>query len=280
MTYGELLALRIDAAFAADVATREDSLRKHLGASVIGESCQRKIWFGFRWCDKEEFDGRMLRLFERGQLEEDRFARYLRLIGATVWTIDEYGKQFGFSMFGGHFSGSTDGVTTGLPDLDEPVLLEMKTHGEKSFEKLRAVGVAEAKPMHFKQMQIYMHRLNLKKALYMAVNKNTDELYLELVDYNPDLARSLVDKAESIIFGHGLPPRISNSPATHWECRFCAMRGVCLKDKEVRRNCRTCVHSKPERDGTWSCARGREEITTAPKEGCYWYSVIPELATV
>lgn len=49
MTYGQRLTLLIDAAFAADVAKREDGLRKHLGASVIGESCQRKIWFAFRW---------------------------------------------------------------------------------------------------------------------------------------------------------------------------------------------------------------------------------------
>lgn len=277
MTYGERLALRIDAAFAADVATREDGFRHHLGASVIGESCQRKIWFAFRWCEKENFDGRMLRLFERGQLEEERFARYLRLIGATVYTHQD-GKQFSVSYHGGHFSGSTDGVAVDLPEQSEPVLLEMKTHGEKSFEKLRALGVAEAKPMHFKQMQIYCDGLSLNRALYMAVNKNTDELYLELVDYDPAVARSLVDKAESVIFGTGLPPRISNSPSTHWECRFCAMRGVCLKDKEVRRNCRTCVHSRPERAGGWSCGIGREEITTAPKIGCQNYTVIPDLA--
>lgn len=279
MTYGELLALRIDAAFAADVATREDSLRKHLGASVIGESCQRKIWFGFRWCDKEEFDGRMLRLFERGQREELAFKHLLELVGAKVWTLDQYGKQFGISSHGGHFSGSTDGVAQNLPELgDEPVLLEMKTHNEKRFNELRTKGLQEAQPKHYKQAQTYMWGLGLKKSLYCAVNKNDDELWFYLFDADPAIGRALNDKAESIIFGHGLPPRISNSPSTHWECRFCPMRGVCLKDKAVRQNCRTCVHSKPERDGTWSCALGKEEITTVPKVGCDQYQVMEELA--
>ena len=271
--YGIRLAVLIDAQV---VATTEDGFRRHLGASVIGRSCQRKIWFGFRWADVEPFSGRMLRLFERGQLEEERFVRFLNLVGATIYTHQDNGKQYGVSYHGDHFSGSTDGVAVNLPDLDEPVLLEMKTHGIKSFEKLVAAGVREAKPEHYRQMMVYCHGLSLKKALYLAVCKDTDELHIELLDYDPEMARAMVDKAESIIFGEGLPPRISEKPA-FWECRFCAMNAVCFKDKAPLRNCRTCRYSKPERTGGWSCGLGKEEIGTQPKVGCGGYEVIPDL---
>src|SRR5690606_10943785 len=96
----------------------------------------------------------------------------------------------------GHFGGSLDGiadasfdVTTNTVDSDAPpklgatpriertipageeFLLEFKTHNTKSFVNLVNIGVREAKPEHWSQMQVYMHKRGLKHALYMAVNK-------------------------------------------------------------------------------------------------------------
>jgi hypothetical protein len=267
MNYGERLALLIDAAFATEVNKNEKPFRTHLGASVIGDSCQRKIWYGFRWYDKENHSGQLLRLFERGQLEEERFTKLLRLIGATVFTHDVNGKQFRISKFGGHFGGSTDGVAVELPEIEEPALLEHKTHGDKSFQKLKKEGLQKSKPQHYKQMQTYMPFLQVKIGLYCAVNKNDDELYFELVHHDPEVSRAIVDKAESIIFGEGMPPRISDSPAWY-VCQWCNFKDVCFLSKTPMVNCRTCKYSRPERDGTWSCALRRSEITVSPMQGC------------
>lgn len=281
MTYGQRLQLLVDARFAADAA--EDGMRTHLGASVIGHPCMRAVWFGFRWADREEFDGRMLRLFARGQDEEEVFVRLLKRldnagIKTDVWTHDGNGEQYRVSAHGGHFGGSCDGVAMNLPDTNgEGVLLEMKTHNAKSFEKLVKEGVYGSKPKHVKQAQVYMHLMGLKKCLYCAVNKNDDALHFELFDYDPAVGRQMLDRAETIIFGQGMPPRISDSPAW-FECRYCAFNGVCFKTKEARVNCRTCIHSKPERSGGWSCALGQAEIGTQPKVGCEKYQVMVEMA--
>lgn len=64
----------------------DDGFRSHLGASLIGHSCWRYLWFVFRWCHKEEFDGRMQRLFNRGHREEARWFEWLR---ATGWTVKD-----------------------------------------------------------------------------------------------------------------------------------------------------------------------------------------------
>lgn len=272
MTPASHLVSQIDEAFAASI--KEDGLRSHLGASQIGDACMRKVWFQFRWAATEQFDGRMLRLFETGQLYEERFTKLLRLIGAKVYTHDSEGKQFKVSAHGGHFGGSCDGVATGIDP--SPVLLEMKTWNAKNFAKLAVSGVDTVKPQHVRQAQVYMHFLKLKKCLYMAVCKDTDALHLEWIDYDPTLAERMVERAEVIIFGQGLPVRISDNVG-YWECRFCSMSKVCHEHAPALVNCRTCQHSKPERNGTWSCSLNREEIGTQPKAGCQLHEYLPEL---
>ena len=154
------------------------------GASIIGKSCARALWYDFRWVTPSRFSGRLLRLFETGQLEEDRIVRNLRATGATVLELDpETGRQFRVEAHGGHFGGSLDGVAIGL--LEAPKtwhVLEFKTHGVKSFADLTAKGVVLAKPQHAAQMQIYMHLTGITRALYMAVCKNTDALHIERVE--------------------------------------------------------------------------------------------------
>ena len=59
--------------------------RPYLGASQIrGRAVPRALWYSFRWATQRQFDGRMLRLFERGQREEAVFIAELRAIGTTV----------------------------------------------------------------------------------------------------------------------------------------------------------------------------------------------------
>src|SRR6476661_7858189 len=69
--------------------------RTHLGASIIGHDCKAYAWNTFRWLRFEEFSGRMLRLFNRGHEEEQRFVRWLVGAGFTVYETDpNTGKQF------------------------------------------------------------------------------------------------------------------------------------------------------------------------------------------
>lgn len=63
----------------------DDGHRNHLGASLIGDDCSRKLWYSFRWVFKERFSGRLLRLFNRGHREEDRFVEWLEGAGFKVW---------------------------------------------------------------------------------------------------------------------------------------------------------------------------------------------------
>ena len=260
-----------------------EKARTYLGASSIGNECKRALWYGFRWASKEDFDGRMYRLFQSGHLAEPRFIADLRSIGATVWDCDPAsGKQFGMADHGGHMRGHCDGVAKGIPGGGNKThLLEFKTHSAKSFADLKKKGVRAAKPAHFAQCQWYMGKLNLDRALYLAVNKDTDELYSERIEFDQVEFEKIQAKAESIIFAAEPPPPISNDPK-FYICNWCSHNDVCHGHRTPALSCRTCVHSTPERegDGRWSCAKHSREIPVhAQRAGCVNHLPLPSLLT-
>ena len=203
-----------DAIFASYEADADTGFRPHLGASQIGKSCERALWYDFRWTTPSRFPGRILRLFETGQLEEARLVRNLRRTGATVLEVDpETGRQWRVEAHGGHFGGSLDAVAFGLIEAPKTWhVLEFKTHSAKSFRELVAKGVAEAKPQHRAQMQIYMHLTGLTRAIYLAVCKDTDDLHVERVRGDGDAAERLLAKADRVIHAPRPPARISEDP--------------------------------------------------------------------
>lgn len=228
--------------------------RGHLGASQIGHTCKRALWYGFRWCKKPTFSGRQLRLFARGQREEDTFVELLRHAGITVVTHDEAtGEQYRFSDVGGHFGGSMDGAAVGLIEAPKTWhVLEFKTHNAKSFKDIAAKGVQASKPMHYSQMQMYMHWTGMERAYYMAVCKDDDSLYGERVHYDKAHAEALLAKAESIIKSSEPPEGISTNPGWY-ECKWCDYHSLCFEKSLPEQNCRTCLHSTPVHDALWHC---------------------------
>lgn len=262
---------------------QEQEHRTHLGASVLGGKCARKIWYGWRWAGKELFEGQMLRLFERGHLEEPRFHAYLKGIGCDVWPEDPAtGNQWRVSFAEGHGGGSSDGIARGIPDLppDTPFLVECKTHNDKSFTTLEKEGLCQSKPEHFAQTQIYMVKLDLPAALYMAVNKNNDNLHLELIQPNPNLVANLIDKAESIVASDLPPPRVSNNPGFYYCKSFkCPFYDTCFNGAAPDANCRTCSFSKPMPGGVWLCTRYNWPLTKEQQHaGCNDYRVKPGIS--
>lgn len=268
----------------------EDGYRTHLGASVIGQDCERAAWYGYRWAHKRLARGRkgehpvnanarMLRLWNRGHMEEARFIALLLMIGVAVYQQDENGKQYRLTDFGGHFSGSGDGFGVGIPDLPwgVPALLECKTHGDKSFQKLVEEGVRLSKPTHYVQMQIYMGKFGLQYALYLAVNKNDDTIHAEIVQYDGPTDAAYLERARRLIYnGNVAPPRIRGASPGFHVCKYlCDHTDVCFNTVPVDMNCRTCQHAFPMPDGTWQCALYTYTLSKEEQQkGCRSYQVM------
>lgn len=245
----------IEAIYASYEADAGDGRRDHLGASLIGKECERALWYDFRWATRDRFPGRILRLFETGQLEEARLVRNLRRTGATVLEVDpDTGRQWRVEAHGGHFAGSLDAVALGL--LEAPKtwhLVEFKTHNAKSFADLQRDGVRRSKPRHWAQMQVYMRLAGIERAIYVAVCKNTDELHTERVPIERDEADRLIAKAKRVIDAPRPPARISTDP-TWWQCRYCEHHELCHEGG----NAEILMPDLPPRDA----GRGRVALRT------------------
>ena len=255
--------------------------RKHLGGSLIGRPCDRELWYTFRWATDTRHAGQLLRLFQTGHMAEDRFVQNLRDVGVTVFETDPTtGRQFVVSDCNGHFGGSFDGVGKGFVEAPETWhLIEMKTHGEKSFNNLVKKGVKDSKPEHFIQMQVYMYLAEpqITRAFYMAVNKNTDELYGERIKLDTTIASAVIDKAGAIIASDRPLTKISEDPSWY-QCKFCDHSPVCHGQEVPHVNCRTCLHSTPVENADWHCARHNMVIPYRfQKKGCEQHLYNPYL---
>lgn len=316
--------------FKEHIESQESEFRNHLGGSMIGRKCERQLWYNFRWAASSNFDGRMLRLFNRGHLEEHRFIQYLRLAGATV---NEYSerlmyhpesdcymtiphrdnftppqepeieaqcdevtdqlfhvyrakgmgiklKQWRISDIGEHFGGSLDGIAQNIPHEKLPpnvdILTEFKTHNDKSFKKLVLEKLKAAKPEHWYQMQVYMNKKEIDFGFYMAVNKDNEGIYTEVVYRETLVGIEMIKKAGRIIHARQPPNRAFRSP-TWFDCKYCDYNRVCWHNEPLLRHCRSCVNAVPVDDGQWHCSRWDSIIPVdAIPKGCDHYKMITD----
>lgn len=256
----------IDAAMQAENAAQPP--RNYIGASRLGEECERKLAYEFHHTPKDEgreFKGRTLRIFERGHNGEDAMVRRLRLAGFKLVNERQDGGQIGFGTGWDAergcyaISGHIDGVLTDGPaeltcggltfPLAYPALWENKVLGEKSFKDLIAKGVRASKPIYFAQMQLYMAYLDLadNPGLFTAENGNTGEIYAELVAFDAAAAQAASDRGVRVVTSRDPEelPRIATK-ATDYRCKMCDYPGRCWRSPEAA----------AERSAQWSFGNG------------------------
>lgn len=249
--------------------------RDHLGASMIGDECSRKLWYSFHWIKHNIFSGRMQRLFQRGHLEELRYIEYLKGIGFKFETT-----QAKVSDVKGHFGGSCDGIVTFPENWNIPgrFLAEFKTKGTgRGFTELKEKGVSSKDKTHFVQQCVYAKKLELEPySLYFSTNKNDDDMHVEFVALDFGLVDDSIRKAEKIIFSKTPPEKYSQSP-TIFKCKYCEYAGVCHEgDRAIDKNCRSCINATPIESGMWACElHGSPIPKEVIKSGCGdWKSII------
>jgi hypothetical protein len=209
------------------ILANQEPPRKRLGCSQIGDECETKIWFELNH-QKPIDDARVLRIFSHGHTMEDHIIKILRDSGLTIYNEFE-GKQFRVSFIDGGLTGSVDGVILGLPESDEPHLLEIKTYNDTRFKKLSTEGVQKSDPKYYVQMCLYMEGLELERALFVAYNKNTSEMYFERVYADKFEVSIAVNKASKILAAkdkEGID-RISEK-CTDYRCKFCKYSKECF----------------------------------------------------
>ena len=217
--------------------------RQYLGGSRLGVSCNRALQFEYTNTPKDEgqnFTGKILRIFEAGHIFEELAIKWLRQSGIELLTHkNNSNEQFGFSVSGGKIKGHIDGVIVGAPkelSFSFPMLWECKSMNNKSFKETVKKGLLTSKPIYAAQIAVYqaymessISGISSNPALFTAINKDSAEIYFELIHFDQSLAQNMSDKAVNIIKAtqsHELLPGISTD-ISYFECKFCSWQKRC-----------------------------------------------------
>lgn len=277
----------VAAIYAAYEAANSERDGRSISVSTLAEECSRKLFYDFRWCSPaEKINGRTLRIFETGNIEEERWVENLRMIGCDV--VDKepdprtgHMKQIMVEACDGHVRGYLDSEILGLPEAPKTIHVgEIKSHNLKSFTALKKDGVQKSKPLHYGQIQTYMHQRGRDRGIYLAVCKDTDELYTERLHLDVEYCLRLLARAQRIIDGHEPPAKLHENPDSKmaFACGWCKHKPVCHEAARSRANCRTCIYSSPEAGGTWSCSRWAKPLSIEEQtNGCPAHLYLPAL---
>lgn len=238
---------------AMEAKQQAETPRTYLGASRIGEECERKLAYEYHKTPKDEgrhFKGKTLRIFDRGHDAETRMAAYLRTAGFTLLTERSDGRQFGFYIAkdaegNSRISGHCDGIITGWTeteadgfsvlrdqwgDIKFPCLWEMKSLGDKGWKDTVKKGCKASKPVYWMQMQLYMFQFELHEnpALFTAINGNTGEIYAELVPFDPAIVQVGIDRGARVV-STAVPEEAARiaRDSDDFRCKFCDYQDRC-----------------------------------------------------
>jgi len=152
--------------------------------------------------------------------------------------------------------------------------------------KCKRTGVKRAHQEHYGQMQAYMglsHELQpsgkpfhtawglgapLQRALYVAVNTDTEQIHAELVEFEPIWWHHIKRRALRIFRATEPLKRVKESP--QWPpCSFCDHLHVCHHGHPLQTNCRTCKHAELRLPGDQHTYGTRAQwLCTHHKAGC------------
>ncbi len=263
--------------------------RPYLGMSAIGDKCRRKLWYSYRWALKPAFDALTLKRFEDGHRVEDLQAERLRLVdGVTLITVDpETGRQIGFSDHDGNFRGHADGVILGI--LQAPRTWHVWEHKatadkkQNELDKLKRErgeknALKEWNPVYYAQAVLYMDYAGLNRHYMTCSTPGGRHTISVRTNADPDEAARLKLKAAAIINSPAPLEKASQNP-DWFECKWCDYHSLCHGDAAAERNCRTCIFSKPGRDGVWTCNKQESRDLTVDEQrvGCGDHRYVPGL---
>jgi len=253
-TTSDIVNEAIDAALMAKRAAEPE--RTYLGASAIGDPCERKLQYSYMKAPIDPgraLTGRSLRIFATGHAAEDVSAaameagapggetmfrditaKWMEGAGFKLERFTAKGGQIGFSAMGRKFAGHIDGKMLdgpAIPGLSYACGWEHKALNTKNWSKIKKHGLKAASPVYYGQIQIYEGYMEIPQFLFTALNKNTQEMHHEVINFNVRDAQEMSDKAVRII-EHAetgqLLGRVASNP-DHYLCKFCDWAGRCWK---------------------------------------------------
>ena len=267
-----------------------------LGPSSLGDPeqknfCIRKVNLSLRNVTHRHVDAKGLRIFARGDREEANIMALLIQAGFVVMPyavrVDGVDKQFEYRNYKDTFAAKVDAIIKLCPDWPDPEehgILEVKTMKQKYFDRLTRNGVEIGFPDYYVQAQCYLVLFKLKYLLHVTTNKDTEELYAEIIV--PD---KKVLKRVNIVLKTVLNPPAKNGyeriPVRPFKttkyppCAWCNHKRVCWGMDLPRNHCRTCVNFRFRKGDKYNYCMLYEKQMNAKEQywGCNNHRYNPDL---
>lgn len=248
----------------------QEPRRPYMGMSFIGNPCDRYLWLMYRWMNRPVEDGRVVRIFKRGDLEEIIMSTYLDAVGVELSHTSNpaLGDEGQIEVVDGICKGHIDGLIKGGVK-EHPysaMIWENKSANRKAFEEVSKKGCKLTHPEHYTQQQCYMKKareklgIDIQYSFYTVTCKDDDRIYTEVIPYDEEFATKQLQRANFIGVQNSIPPRLSDD-ATDFRCKMCQFYWFCHEQEMTREvNCRTCTYSTAKPDGTWFCEKANRTI--------------------
>lgn len=212
------------------LADQTEEPRKYLGASIVGAPCERRVQYEYMatlgLVDKQPVDPRVKRIFDRGNVYEQKAIEWLAMAG-FVWG----GHQHRFSDFDNVFAGHCDGILVSGPEcgLRYPMLWECKCLQDKGFRAIVKDGLKKYSDAYWVQIHIYMAYLELERCLYTMVNANTMELHHEVIELDIEVARQARQRVDRVITATKMGEMVPRctSDKSYFICKWCKFSSDC-----------------------------------------------------
>lgn len=245
----------IDTAIEKEASSRQSN---SLSPSMLNHPCQRHIFYQFRWASNpSKHKAKMLRIFNRGHRDEQQLIKWLKLANIDIKHKKNNGNQIGYNIYNSHIKGFIDGLIT----IDnKQYILECKSINDATYTTIETSKLKDGNKEHYLQIQLYMHFMKIYDAIYIAINKNNDELYVEHIKYNEVDILSIIELIANLLFTQNIPEQIHNGRQGYICKRFggCQYSNICLGCEESLKTCRSCIHSEANinsqnNDNSWFC---------------------------
>lgn len=239
-----------------DKKVTRDFPRGYPGISGVGEPCLRKRQFEHFFAEVGAINARTQRIFSVGHLFEEIFYKEAREEGYEIW-----GDQQDLELLDGKLGGHCDGQIKNIPEAPKTThVLELKTLNDKSWKDSQKNGVQKSKPVYYTQMQLYMKALKLDRALFVAINKNDCQYYIERVKIDRDHIDEQLNRTIDVFDSPVLLPRISDR-ISYYACGWCQYKDICHNNMPIRKTCRSCIGSKYVKGTVWNCFLKKKDLS-------------------
>ncbi|KPJ73018.1 hypothetical protein AMJ48_02630 [Parcubacteria bacterium DG_74_1] len=192
---------------------QRDKEQHHFYITDAGK-CPRATFFKFKNAPREKMDARVLRMFDHGDYMQMQILSTLLSLGIVRASEINIPPQE-------LISGRADAI---ISLGNELYVVDFKSMNSMIFKNL-----SSAKEENINQLQLYLHFFKIPKGILLYINKDSLELKEFIINYNPTLARTLLEDLSALknkLDKNIVPQRIPDYP-DNWQCQYCQFKEIC-----------------------------------------------------